>query len=107
MDHTDMMNTKYKTPWIVALRSGEYKQTSEYLKNNRGFCCLGVLCDVAGATWDANNKALVDGFKSSGLLSYPTLNKFGLTGEQQNELAHLNDSGKTFAEIADHIEATL
>jgi hypothetical protein len=106
MDHTDMMNTKYKTPWLVALRSGEYKQTRKFLKNSVGFCCLGALCDVAGATWDKSS-ASVDGVRSSGLLSAPTLDKFGLTGDEQHELAHMNDDGKTFAEIADHIEAKL
>lgn len=33
--------------WVNALRSGEYKQTVGYLHNDKGYCCLGVLCDVA------------------------------------------------------------
>lgn len=32
--------------WVVALKSGEYKQTQSYLKTDEGFCCLGVLCDL-------------------------------------------------------------
>lgn len=40
--------------WVKALRSGEYKQTQGSLQHTKevhegpeGFCCLGVLCDVA------------------------------------------------------------
>ena len=36
--------------WVDALRSGEYKQTRESLRNDEGnepkFCCLGVACDL-------------------------------------------------------------
>lgn len=33
--------------WVTALRSGEYRQTDGALQNDSGFCCLGVLCDLA------------------------------------------------------------
>lgn len=33
--------------WVNALRSGEYRQTDGALQNDSGFCCLGVLCDLA------------------------------------------------------------
>lgn len=34
--------------WITALRSKKYKQTTGELKNSEsGYCCLGVLCEVA------------------------------------------------------------
>lgn len=32
--------------WVDALRSGDYKQTTETLANNHGYCCLGVACEV-------------------------------------------------------------
>lgn len=43
------MNVDVKELWITALRSGDYKQdsTSYKLQSNNGFCCLGVLCDIA------------------------------------------------------------
>ena len=42
------MNPEVKAKWVEALRSGEYRQTKGYLhRNGGGFCCLGVLCDVA------------------------------------------------------------
>lgn len=33
--------------WTAALRSGKYKQTRGFLKTEEGFCCLGVLCELA------------------------------------------------------------
>lgn len=41
------MNKEVKEKWVTALRSGNYKQTSHELKNENGYCCLGVLCDLA------------------------------------------------------------
>jgi hypothetical protein len=45
------MDSKIKGLWIDALRSGEYVQGQNALKkvlgDETGFCCLGVLCDVA------------------------------------------------------------
>lgn len=38
--------TKYR--WIYALLFGGYKQTQGTLKDSKGFCCLGVLCDISG-----------------------------------------------------------
>ncbi len=40
------MNQQIKQQWIEALRSGEYSQTQNQLKNHYGYCCLGVLCDL-------------------------------------------------------------
>jgi hypothetical protein len=38
---------KVRRQWIRALRSGKYKQTTNKLRGCEGFCCLGVLCDLA------------------------------------------------------------
>jgi len=40
------MNKEIKKKWIDALLSGDYKQTQEYLRDDEGYCCLGVLCDI-------------------------------------------------------------
>lgn len=40
------MKPELKENWIKALRSGKYTQTSNHLRVNDGYCCLGVLCDV-------------------------------------------------------------
>lgn len=40
------MNPAVKKKWVAALRSGEYEQGRELLREGNRFCCLGVLCDL-------------------------------------------------------------
>lgn len=52
------MNKEIKKRWLKALRSGEYKQGKKALKTKKGFCCLGVLCDIYSKTKEGRkNKA--------------------------------------------------
>lgn len=53
------MNPEIKERWVAALRSGEYAQTMGFLHDKEGFCCLGVLCEIAVADgviekWEPN-----------------------------------------------------
>ena len=41
------MNNEIKVLWCAALRSGDYPQASGYLRTPEGYCCLGVLCELA------------------------------------------------------------
>lgn len=42
------MRAEIKTLWVNALRSGEYEQARGALhRKGEGYCCLGVLCDLA------------------------------------------------------------
>lgn len=41
------INTDLIIDWVAALRSGEYKQGSGRLRTPEGWCCLGVLTDLA------------------------------------------------------------
>lgn len=41
------MNPEIKAQWDAALRSGEYQQTQGWLRTDEGYCCLGVLTDLA------------------------------------------------------------
>ncbi len=44
------MNKRLKAMWVKALRSGEYPQGGGVMLSDSGkYCCLGVLCAVAGA----------------------------------------------------------
>lgn len=99
------------TRWVKALRSSKYKQAQGQLKKDDGFCCLGVLCDLA----------VKDGGKPWGI-SYHNDSSVGiheaylpedmsefLFGKQaydiQDFLAGLNDNyNYNFKEIADVIE---
>jgi len=41
--------TQLQLDWLASLKSGKYKQGHGYLKDNQdGYCCLGVLCELAG-----------------------------------------------------------
>lgn len=41
------MKERVKDLWVEALLSGDYDQGRGYLRSDKGFCCLGVLCDLA------------------------------------------------------------
>lgn len=111
------MNPVVKEKWLAALRSDNYTQTSGKLRINDSFCCLGVLCDLyskeTGNEWEGYNYS----FKflgSTGVLpwkvcDWANLRDEGalLNEEGNSSLWSLNDSGKTFEEIADVIEKEL
>ncbi len=56
------MNQEIKQRWLDALRSGEYKQGHDMLRNGNQFCCLGVLCDLhakeKGVVWEEDSGGL-------------------------------------------------
>ena len=122
------MNPEIKAKWIAALRSGKYEQCTGMLhKKGDGFCCLGVLCDLKGSTWeppadpgaemmvtdDGKSKDLPDSVMAwAGLIgTSPVVNISRiyetLDGGEYSCLAELNDNGMTFSEIADIIEEEL
>jgi hypothetical protein len=50
--------------WVEALRSGEYTQTQGVLRDESGYCCLGVACvvyetatetKIEGPEWDPDH----------------------------------------------------
>lgn len=98
------LDTELKTKWVVALRSGEYKQGIGTLYNavNNTYCCLGVLGKVMGLKEvELGTTALLWGLNTKEHFCSPLL---GLT---ETDLATMNDHGSSFSDIADHIEKTL
>jgi hypothetical protein len=120
--------------WIKALRSGEYKQCTSALHQDEsqggGHCCLGVLCEVAGLfkhkslsfpdwKYATSKEQLEAGNYSTSHLPEDFAEKIGLEkagnlGPETLEanwievsLVELNDSGATFKQIAEVIEAVL
>jgi hypothetical protein len=112
----------FRRKWVAALRSGKYKQGDGFLRSEKGFCCLGVACDLAApekwintvlpiskrASWEHMNE-----------IHYPDPEWFGnLTGlvsadfyGSDGAIPALNDGDPsigrerhTFEEIADTIE---
>lgn len=91
------MDQELKSKWIAALRSGKFKQGEGALCRDGAYCCLGVLCEVAGRDDDWREWSL-----------NPFMNgAYGMSYEEAAEYANMNDGGKSFAEIADHIGANL
>lgn len=110
------MKKDIKDKWIAALRSGKYEQGQNNLRSvDDKFCCLGVLCDIIdNSKWETFEKAnsakkqypyTYNGY--SGVLSYEMTKELKFKNTETKTLIIMNDSGKTFAEIADYIEANL
>lgn len=116
------MNSYWKNSWVDALRSGQYSQTEEILRDNAGFCCLGVLCDLYRkelnvGTWEdrapfdsdgSNFVFVVDKIAETGTLPVRMAKMLDLDENSQSALIDLNDQqGFDFDEIADWIEENL
>lgn len=93
--------------WLKALRSGEYQQTTGRLRKSgpdAGFCCLGVLCDLArkdgGDDW-----APAGYYKNrSDRLTSQFKGFMGMSLEMESQLMLQNDSMLDFCRIANYIE---
>jgi hypothetical protein len=102
------MKQGLKKKWVAALRSGKYRQgIGELWVGDNSYCCLGVLCRVAGMTNNQIEKLkVIDEGEEIGnyLLTPELLKKFDLTQKQQKGAAAMNDNDKSFEYIAKHIE---
>ena len=121
--------------WVAALRSGDYDQTKSFLRDDKGFCCLGVACDLyrkdtGDGKWKRKWMLLkskhyygfsfgsrnAKGEQVSGL-PVPVSQWLGVGNALGNydplptgngkmaSLSMRNDSGNSFSEIADIIES--
>ena len=107
------MKQEIKKKWIAALRSGEYQQTCEVLRNEDGFCCLGVLTDLYIKENSLEWKKEPSGdysFKNEEALPPSVVREWA--GMENWQTAHgylyyqLNDEeGYTFEQIADIIKS--
>ena len=99
--------------WVEALRSGEFEQTAGVLaiSTRTAHCCLGVLCEVAiknGLELSVAVPKLGHSTEFDGcavFLPDHVAEWAGLMRKGESVLSSMNDAGKTFAEIADRIEA--
>lgn len=96
------MDRELKAKWVKALRSDKYKQQADGdLKNSNGYCCLGVLGEIAGCSQDV-------------LTTRPYIRTRNhphryliLPVDVQEGLAELNDDEVPFEVIAGLINETL
>lgn len=117
-----MLNENAKK-WVAALRSGKYSQTKSKLTRLQGSqivgcCCMGVACELAveaGVKVEITSDATLR-FYDSNATSLPesVIKWLGVTDRDGRYLIRNgdmyclvgnNDTGKTFAEIADIIES--
>jgi len=98
-----------KEQWVAALRSGKYKQGQSALQQDGKFCCLGVLCDLAEVPHSTGPGRVLYSFADFDSTAMPSHGLVKATGFKggMGRLAGMNDEGKSFNEIADHIEAHL
>lgn len=108
------MDAEIKARWIEALRSGQYEQAQGALRIDDTFCCLGVLCDVAGSgnaaaggRWTATGCYTYQGENEETILPGGLRFRSGLSLDDEIALSHMNDDGVPFKDIADFIEANL
>lgn len=110
--------------WIDALRSGKYEQAVGMLQNDRGYCCLGVACEIfipenkkrrnyrgnlVGGMPDDQvhapmwlKKINLDFFKRAAVRTSKDASGYG----QRTGLTNLNDTYvHSFSEIADILQA--
>jgi hypothetical protein len=113
------MNRENALKWVEALRSGKYTQGSHNLKSGVDMvrhCCLGVAAELAGIDIPNRN----EGYNAH--IYRQVAEWLGLPIEPKNPMVdfdnggfaatktfqRMNDiDGKSFAEIADYVEAEL
>lgn len=109
------MTPEFQKKWCEALLSGEYPQTKRVLRDDEGYCCVGVALDLVDPKgWRPHGE--------SGHTSYPWKmvspnfvsgygidENIGLDSVQLHKLADMNDGrmpdnrARSFAEIAAYI----
>lgn len=114
------MNQEIKRQWIDALTSGKYKQGYHQLKTFDGFCCLGVLCELAVEAGIINK--LDEGYISEHGYSYQFLPREVMAWAELDDetvrldnreifkresLIDMNDNKFSFQEIAATIQEKL
>ena len=121
MQYTPEEQAEHRKLWVEALRSGKYSQGENWLRTDRGYCCLGVACEISGlVTWRDGGP---DHFRS--VNTFEAISGTGTKTQEladdvrlwlgladadgsipgEESLASINDSGRPFTAIADIIEA--
>jgi len=113
------MNKEIQARWFEALLSGDYPQTRGTLHrihaspiNDAGFCCLGVLCELAVADGKLERFGANYGFSSNDMHSgFPPdiiIDDYAcLPRNITRKVAAMNDDNATFAEIVEYLTEVL
>lgn len=109
-----MLDPKFKKKWTDALRSGDYTQGQHGLclvsEEGAAYCCLGIAYELTYGedSWVEDTWRTLDGsywLRAASVNDDTSLfTPEGLTPKQADDLAEMNDEGKTFNELADYID---
>lgn len=101
------LNPEFKERWLKALTDGSYIHYTGQLKtdawaSHEGHCCLGVVCELMDAMIDDDGQEALykDSFETTmtgsnnykGFIPDVLANELGLTVDDQQKLAELNDA---------------
>jgi hypothetical protein len=95
------MRKEIKSQWISALRSGQFPQAQGTLnrvfslthKETPGYCCLGVLSELA-----CNAEIVTKEIQSTGVAEYTDVNRSGYPVNEQGS-AYLTDGIRDWADL--------
>lgn len=108
--------TEFQINWIKALASGKYKRTTRTMRDELGFCCLGVAQDLYPENqWEhipeKGNYRTTMGEATYPRTAFPhnsVIIALGLETANVNMIANINDSlspvdDRTFDQMIPHI----
>ncbi len=105
------MNNVAVKKWIDALRSGDYTQCKNMLRDKDSFCVLGVLCDIHSKEfhceedWHGELYKMYMNSLPPEVCNWLGEENFELIFGGSDSLIDLNDDGHVdFKELADEIE---
>jgi len=92
--------------WLEVLESGKYQQTQKVLRDEKGYCCFGVLCDLVDSNkWqkatdeDKFYWEIDDAMPPVWVLELVNLDKY-----TARKYSGMNDDGESFEAIASEIK---
>lgn len=119
------MKRYIRDAWVALLKSGKYRQGKYKLCVRDGdgysFCCLGILTEMYQSERRAEGKEPLEEAERAGAVGSTFFYGRSTAGSPPSEvrewagldtlhlvmLAHLNDNGASFPQIADYIERKL
>ena len=116
------MHTITVSEWVQALRSGEFKQTIGHLRDEVGYCCLGVAAELTEVPSEPNDDGVysyifpsITGTPELIRVDLPSSTMLALDIEASRNgcedfirrVIDMNDTEVPFDEIADFIEKSL
>jgi hypothetical protein len=108
-----VINTVALKKWVEALRTGGYTKIEKFCRTQEGFCAAGIGLDVSNTGYWRKTRS-----KSTSFSYYDQnhINVFtcaaiyqiyGLNEDQFDIVTYMNDTGRSFAQIADYLESLM